>query len=85
MATCDACGNEYDKTMEISVGGKTLTFDCFECAAHTLAPECAHCGVRILGHGVEGKAALYCCAHCARHEGEDDLRDRIQTSQHLSG
>jgi hypothetical protein len=85
MAKCDACGNEYDKAMQVSVGGRALTFDCFECAIHTLAPTCAHCGVRVLGHGVETKSAIYCCASCARGEGEDDLRDRVAAPEHLSG
>jgi hypothetical protein len=31
-----------------------------------LAPLCAHCGCRIVGHGVENDAGqMYCCAHCA--------------------
>jgi hypothetical protein len=76
MAKCDTCGNDYDKAMKISVGGRDLTFDCFECAIHMLAPSCAHCGCKIVGHGVEGKAAIYCCAHCARVEGQSELKDR---------
>src|SRR4051812_15503671 len=77
MATCDACGNEYDKAMQISVGGRSLTFDCFECAIHYLAPICGHCGCRIIGHGVESKASVFCCAHCARQAGEAELQDRV--------
>ena len=53
MATCEVCGNDYDKAMEITVGGEAHTFDSFECAIHALAPTCAHCGCRIIGHGVE--------------------------------
>ena len=53
MATCDMCGNDYDKTFQITLQGKTHTFDSFECAIHALAPTCPHCGVRIVGHGVE--------------------------------
>jgi len=26
MATCDVCGDDYDKTMRISVAGQTHTF-----------------------------------------------------------
>ena len=78
MATCEVCGNEYDKTMEISVaGGSARTFDSFECAIHALAPTCEHCGCRIVGHGVEDDGTLYCCANCARMAGAPDaLRDR---------
>jgi hypothetical protein len=53
MAQCETCGNNYDKTFEIVLGGQNHTFDSFECAIHKLAPTCAHCSCRILGHGVE--------------------------------
>jgi len=76
MATCDVCGNEYDRTMEITYEGETRTFDSFECAIHALAPQCAHCGCRIVGHGVEAGGTIYCCAHCAEHAGHGELRDR---------
>jgi hypothetical protein len=73
---CAVCHNTYDKMIHVESGGQTLPFDCFECAIHRLAPECEHCGVRVVGHGVEADGHVYCCAHCARHEGEDGLRDR---------
>jgi hypothetical protein len=77
MATCEACGNEYDKTLEITYEGGTHVFDSFECAIHALAPTCAHCGCRIIGHGVEANGRIFCCAHCAGHEGVEELRDRV--------
>lgn len=77
MARCEVCGNEYDKSFEISTNGSTHVFDCFECAIHALAPECGHCGCRILGHGVESKGEFYCCAHCASAAGEVGAVDRI--------
>lgn len=76
MAVCEVCGNDYDKTMEITVGGATRTFDSFECAIHALAPRCAHCGCRIIGHGVEAGDAMFCCAHCAQREGVTNVADR---------
>jgi hypothetical protein len=77
MARCEVCGNDYDKALSISVsGGAARTFDSFECAIHALAPQCTHCGCRIVGHGVEAQGAMYCCAHCARHSGEQRIRDR---------
>jgi hypothetical protein len=77
MATCEVCGNSYDKAFSVSVaGGAAHTFDSFECAIQKLAPVCAHCNCRILGHGVEAGSKIYCCAHCARHAGEQALRDR---------
>jgi hypothetical protein len=51
MAKCETCGNDYDKSFEVVMEGRTHTFDSFECAIYTLAPACAHCGVRIVGHG----------------------------------
>jgi hypothetical protein len=76
MAQCEVCGNEYDKTFEINMAGKSHIFDSFECAIHALAPTCAHCGCKIVGHGVEAQDAFYCCAHCAHKAGVSELRDR---------
>jgi len=76
MPRCDGCGNDYDKSFQILTSGKTYTFDSFECAIHTLAPTCAHCGVRIVGHGLEADGRMFCCDHCAEHEGVGRLRDR---------
>lgn len=73
---CETCGNEYDKTFEVKMTGVTHTFDSFECAIAKLAPRCTHCGVRILGHGVERDTRMFCCAHCASAEGARELRDR---------
>ena len=70
MGRCYVCGNEYDKVMAIEAWGRQLTFDCFECAIHLLAPVCDHCGCRIIGHGVETEAGrMFCGAHCARQVG----------------
>jgi hypothetical protein len=76
MAKCETCGNEYDKSFEVVVRGESHTFDSFECAIHTLAPECAHCGCKIIGHGMEEDGVMYCCANCAKHEGVTQLQDR---------
>jgi len=76
MPICEVCGNEYDKTMEILMNGQHRVFDTFECAIHELAPECEHCGCKIIGHGVESGASMFCCAHCARESGIREMRDR---------
>lgn len=76
MARCDMCGNDYDKAFEVRLAGQAHTFDSFECAIHALAPTCAHCGCKIIGHGVEAEARFYCCAHCAHQVGIGGLRDR---------
>lgn len=77
MAICDVCGNAYDKSFQVKMDGRTYTFDSFECAIHELAPTCNHCGVRIVGHGVEANGTFYCCAHCASQEGVEKLQDRV--------
>ena len=77
MGRCETCGNDYDKSFEVRMAGKTHVFDCFECAVHALAPVCGHCGCRIIGHGVEADSGYYCCVHCASAVGERALRDRV--------
>ena len=76
MAKCEVCGNEYDKSFEVTMAGASHVFDSFECAIHALAPACEHCGCKVIGHGVEADGSYYCCAHCARKEGRGELRDR---------
>ena len=77
MANCEQCGNDYDKSFEIIVDGKSHTFDSFECAIQLLAPTCAHCGCRIVGHGMETDGRFFCCAHCAGSNGVTSMRDRL--------
>jgi hypothetical protein len=76
MATCEVCGNDYDKAFEVRRDGEIHVFDSFECAIHALAPVCEHCGCRVIGHGVEGESAIFCCVHCAVEEGVGGLADR---------
>jgi Rieske Fe-S protein len=76
MARCSVCRNDYDKAFTVTLGGQTHTFDSFECAIHALAPTCAHCGCRIIGHGAERDGTFYCGAHCAAQEGVKGLDDR---------
>ncbi len=73
---CTVCGNVYDKAFEVRMAGKRYTFYSLECAIHLLAPTCAHCACRIVGHGLEAAGAMYCCDHCAEQSGEERLRDR---------
>lgn len=77
MAVCELCGNDYDKAFQVTLpSGDKHTFDSFECAIHTLAPKCGHCGCRIVGHGSESDGQMFCCAHCARQAGVSGLEDR---------
>jgi len=76
MARCEVCGNDYDKAFQVVMVGKTHVFDSFECAIHALAPNCAHCGCKIVGHGIEADGVYYCCAHCAHEQGVMAVHDR---------
>lgn len=79
--TCAVCGNFYDKAFTvIDHEGSSSVFDSIECAARWIAPECAHCRTRILGHGVESSGGIFCCAHCASRAGETGLTDRVDAS-----
>ncbi|WP_244500742.1 hypothetical protein [Methyloceanibacter marginalis] len=49
MGTCAQCGNDYDKSFDITMDGRTATFDSFECAIAAMAPTCPKCMVRIVG------------------------------------
>jgi len=78
MATCEVCGNDYDRPIELTVGGgEPHVFDSFECAIHALAPTCEHCGCRVIGHGVQAGESTFCCAHCAQAVGVGGARDRV--------
>jgi hypothetical protein len=76
MAKCEVCGNNYDKSFEVTFAGDRHVFDSFECAIHALAPKCAHCSCSIIGHGVEENDKIFCCANCAREVGQSGLKDR---------
>ena len=59
MDKCAQCGNNYDQSFEVTMGGRTLVFDSFECAIAALAPVCPHCGCRVIGHGVQHGDTIY--------------------------
>lgn len=81
MAECEVCGNDYYLSFEVVTAGNTHIFDCFECAIHKLAPVCAHCGCRIIGHGIEADQNYFCCANCARSVGIQGATDHIEENQ----
>ena len=76
MARCETCDNDYDKAFQVQMAGETHTFDSFECAINALAPTCAHCTCRIIGHGMEAGNQMFCCAHCGEKSGVMALQDR---------
>lgn len=77
MATCEVCGNDYDKSFEVVAAGERHVFDSFECAIHKVAPRCEHCSCTVIGHGTEVGGHFYCCTHCAKQtEGDVAVDDR---------
>ena len=74
---CETCGNRYDKAFTIAMNGDEHIFDSFECAIQALAPVCAQCETRIIGHGVEAQGTMYCSAHCAAAQGVTEAADRV--------
>ena len=77
MAVCETCGNDYASAFEVRINGQVHIFDSFECAIHQLAPTCAHCGCRVIGHGAQAGDQVFCCASCAAAEGARGLRDNV--------
>jgi hypothetical protein len=80
MAKCEVCGNEYYLAFEVITAGNRHVFDSFECAIHKLAPVCANCGVKVVGHGVDANQDFYCSASCARTAGARDVTDHAASS-----
>jgi hypothetical protein len=80
MGRCETCGNDYDKSFEVTMAGARHVFDSFECAITALAPTCARCECRIIGHGVEALGTFYCCAHCAERSGVRGIEDRVPST-----
>lgn len=68
---CEVCGNEYSHAFTIVRDEERFVFDCFECAIHALAPTCANCGCKIVGHGVDHDEEIFCCNHCLRMAAGD--------------
>jgi hypothetical protein len=79
MAKCEVCGNDYDKAITVTQGSESHVFDSFECAIHAMAPICAHCECRIIGHGMEANGVYFCCARCAAFGGVPQMRDRAES------
>ena len=80
MSICSVCGNEYDKMMKVEYQGRNYFYDCFECAIHQLAPRCVHCGISVIGHGMEVDGGIFCSAHCVRCAGKTGVSDRSPVS-----
>lgn len=71
MTRCDTCGNEYDTPLFVRYRDQDYAFDSLECAIHKLAPKCAHCECRVIGHGVGSGGRTYCCEGCSQKGAEE--------------
>jgi hypothetical protein len=40
MTTCEVCGNDYGKALEVVAAGQRHVVDSFGCAIHRMAPTC---------------------------------------------
>lgn len=78
MAICKVCNNDYAHSFQVVRNGNAATYDCFECAIHDMAPTCAHCQCRVIGHGIAVDEFVYCCAHCARQHGVTEVADNAR-------
>lgn len=76
MPTCYFCANDYDEAVQSQVEGLDYWIDSFESSNQTLPPQCAACGCQIIGQGVQEGSTLFCCAHCAKGAGANEVRDR---------
>ncbi|NCT66206.1 MAG: hypothetical protein GXC76_01035 [Rhodanobacteraceae bacterium] len=77
MPVCEVCGNNYQDSFAVVMRGTHHVFDSFECAIHALAPHCAACDCRVIGHGVQHEERIYCSAQCARRAGVGGLVDHV--------
>ncbi len=59
------------------MGEETRVFDSFECAIHLLAPVCANCGIKVIGHGLQIRGRVFCSSHCSRSAGVRYFQDRL--------
>lgn len=81
MDRCVVCGNHYDRAFRVVFADRSsYVFDSFECAIQALAPACAHCACRIIGHGLERGDRVFCCEHCAREASSDAVDEASRDS-----
>lgn len=59
MAMCETCGNAYGKAFTVIIDNARHTFGSLGYAIQALVPTCAHCGCRIIGHGVEKDGTFF--------------------------
>ncbi|MGD9765042.1 MAG: hypothetical protein AB7V27_15150 [Candidatus Binatia bacterium] len=66
---CDVCGNPTRHPMTLTQREDRFVVDCLECAIHVLAPTCAECSCRIIGHPVLWEDEVFCSRRCVAAAG----------------
>ena len=59
-----------------AAGARHVFYSC-ACAIHILAPVCAHCGCKIMGHAIESNQTFSCCALGAHAQGATQVVDHV--------
>jgi hypothetical protein len=78
---CSKCGNESGRGFRVtSREGTTWTFDSFECALSTLAPQCGRCSSAILGPALLRAGVAFCSEDCARGAASDAVGEALAAS-----
>ena len=75
MAACELCGNEYDKPIEVSVGGRPPTDWIASMRDPRPGAHLRALRFRVIGHGVEAESRLLLCA-LSSEAGAEGLKDR---------
>ena len=76
-----SCAARVHAGSESLIVGRDYAVSSYTSAQTGLRPDaeihCEHCGVRIVGHGLEKDGRMFCCDHCAEGEGVTELRDQV--------
>jgi hypothetical protein len=69
MPVCEVCGNDYQRSFEVLAAGSATSSTASSARSTRLALRALRLQGRRPRH--RGRGRIYCCAHCARHEGVD--------------
>lgn len=69
MSTCETCGNQHAKCLEIIENGKSHFYDSVECAIQALEPICEQCQCQISGHELDANEVVKYCDFCKQTLG----------------
>ena len=76
MGRCEVCGNEYDKSFEVTVAGTTPTRQ-LRVRHPRVRPHLRELRVQDRRPRRRGRRPHLRCAHCAEQGGVGGLKDRV--------